>query len=231
MVNKYEEELASMPVEKRRGVWTTWEADTWEAILIKGGFDEVIARLESSQEVGEIEPDVTEAVLDGKQPAPDGLWYLLVELVGTDWLHVAHGMKYFDRYEALARQVGVPVMRTGFQDTAGATHVAVREGADDTLVFESTGMSEWDDEDDEAADEEIDEFEVPLRFEAKWLSADWPKQFNGEDEVQQALMRELEAYVPMLGAGQQDGNIQLWAGHNDVVNAKYIKRIALVSVG
>jgi hypothetical protein len=120
LVNRYEKELQSLPVAERRGVWTTWEADTWEALLIRGRFDEVIDRLEAAECVVGVERNVTEAVLAGKQPAPNGLWYLLVELVGTDWLHLAHGLRYFDHFDWLARQVGVQVMRTGFQDTAGS---------------------------------------------------------------------------------------------------------------
>jgi hypothetical protein len=214
-------------------VWTTWEADTWEALLIRGGFDEVLDHLEAGECVVGIERDVRDAVLAGGQPAPEGLWYLLVELVGTGWLHLAHGLRSFDHFDWLARQVGVPVMRTGFQDTAGATYVQVVEGEKQTLNFESTGMEEYDDDDDFDDDEfDDDEYDdpshVPLRFETELLSPDWPKQFKSEDEVQQALMRELQAYVPMLGSYAEDGIVTLWAGHEDVLDSRYIQRIALL---
>jgi hypothetical protein len=236
MVNRYEKKLQTLPVAERRGVWTTWEADTWEALLIRGGFDEVLDRLKAAECVVGVERDVTESVLAGKQPAPEGLWYLLVELVGTGWLHLAHGLRHFDHLDWLAKQVGVPVMRTGFQDTAGSTYVVVIEGEKKILDFESTGMEDFGDDDfddDELDDEEYDDdygdpSHVPLRFETELLNPDWPKQFKSEDQVQQALMRELEAYVPMLGSYPEDGIVQLWAGHEDVLDAKYIQRIALL---
>ncbi len=237
MSEDYEARLAELPIAERRGVWTTWGADTWEAVLIKGELDAALDRLEAADGVGGVERDVTADVLAGKRPAPDGTWLLLVALAdGTPWMHVAHGYRYFEQFENLATWLDVPAMRVGYQDTAGATHVTVREGGDDTLFFESTGMSGGGDDDfggdKDFDDEEMDDpFDVPLRFETEMLPADWPKQFKREDEVQQALMRELDAYVPMIGAGVQDGNILLWAGHEDVLKKKNVKRIALVLLG
>ncbi|MEM7624304.1 MAG: ankyrin repeat domain-containing protein [Planctomycetota bacterium] len=232
MGEDFEAKLAKMPVAERRGVWTTWGADTWEAVLIRGGFDATLDRLAAAEGVGGVERGLAEAVLAGTRPAPDGSWLLLVELDdGTDWLHVAHGMRYFDQYEQLATWTDGPVMRVGYQDTAGATHVTVTEAADTTLSFESTGMHALGDGGDEPEEEEFEDFEVPLRFETEMLPADWPRQFESEDEVQQALMRELDAYVPMIGAYAEEGMVKVWAGHDDVLDAKHVKNIALVLLG
>ena len=32
MSNEWESKLGTLPVPERRGVWTTWDADTWDAI-------------------------------------------------------------------------------------------------------------------------------------------------------------------------------------------------------
>jgi hypothetical protein len=242
MTNPIEKKLLKTPVEERRGVWTTWDADSWEATLVKSDFDALMRRLTQSvgEGVGGVVSDQTEAILKGEQPAPDGLWYLVVELAGSPWLHIAHGYRAFNHLNQLVKIAQAPVLRTGHQDTAGATYAFIEEGDEQTLMFESTGMKQDEDDEfdefeefemDHDGSEEEDPFEVPLRFETKLLPADWPDQFDSEDLLQQALMRELDAYVPMIGAGAQDGHIQVWAGHEDVLKPEYVKNIGLVLVG
>ncbi len=228
MARRYKKRLKSIPVAERRGVWTTWVGEIWdwEELLIRGDYDQVLDRLEAADAVIGMDRDVTEAVLTSKQSAPGGLWYLLVELVGTDWLHLTHSLRYFDHFDWLARQVGVPLMQTGLQDTAGSTYVKIVEGEEQILNFESTGMKDLDDEEDD--EEDRDPCHVPLRFETELLSPDWPKQFKNEDEVQEALMREFEAYVPGLASNVKHGKVNLWAQHEDVLDARYIQRIALL---
>lgn len=231
MPNKHESRMLKTPVQERRGVWTTFGADTWEAILVRSGFDVLFDRLGKGEGIGAIERDVTGQVLVGELPAPSGAWFLVVELLGTPWLHVAHGYRRFEYEERLIQLAGAPVLRTGYQDTAGATYARINEGASLTLDFESTGMGPIGDGFDGEGGDFDDPFDVPLRFETDLLPDGWADQFEREDELQQVLMQELDAYVPMLGAAVEGDKVGLWAGHEDVLDPEYIKRVGLVLVG
>jgi hypothetical protein len=90
---------------------------------------------------------VTAAVLAGAQPAPDGRWALLVELVGSDWVHFVDPDFYnlfgrdLTRVQRLTSASGLTVLRAGYQDTASATYVELSTGDTRKLRFESCGMN------------------------------------------------------------------------------------------
>lgn len=231
MANRIEKKLLKTPVSVRRGVATTWDANDWESVLVHLPFETMMDRLAGGDGIGGVVTDQTQAILAGTLSAPDGAWYLVVELLGTPWLQIAHGNKTFAHHDQLVTLAQARVLTTGHQDTASATYLTLTDAGKQTLQFESTGMQALAEDDDEFDEDFEDEFEVPLRFETDFFPADWPNQFKSEDLVQQALMRELEAYAPILGVGTEQGRITLWAWHEDVLDPKYIKRIGLVLVG
>lgn len=225
--------------------------------MLAGNADEVAQAVKNVSSIGLVESDVTQQVLAGECPAPDGRWALLVKLRGTDWVHVADPSQLnpFTRdsniAERLAEGSGLRVLQTGYQDTANATYVIVHLDGERELMFESTGSGFGDDPlaDSDLADE-LDEMEGEFEedyeedyeeayenaFEVTKLQsskypADWWQQFASEEEVQQALLRDLDAYVPLIQAYPDEGVIGVAAGHEDALSPEHVERIDLVVFG
>jgi hypothetical protein len=252
-----EPSITTLPAEQRRGCWEDDCGNTWEAILLEGNAEDVARALQKESSIGLIECDVTKQVLADECPVPDGRWALLVKLRGTNWVHLADPSQLnpftrdYQLAERLAEGSGLRVLQTGYQDTASATYVIVRAGKDRELLFESTGagfggdpLEDFDLEDeleqDELGDIE-DEFEEDYedyenefhitKLESSKYPADWWKQYPSEAEVQQALLRDLEAYVPFIQAYPGAGTISIAACHEDAVSPANIERIDLVIFG
>jgi hypothetical protein len=226
--------LLKLPVEQRRGCWRDDCGNTWEAVLFAGGCDAVAHGLARVGEIGLVKSDVTSAVLGGSLPAPDGHWALLVELAGSNWVHFVDPAtlnpftRDFNLAERLSKESGLKMLRVGYQDTAGATYVELRNGDARTLWFESTGEDFGAD-----SDMEDEEFDLgPTRFQSDRHPADWWKQFDQESEAQQALVRDLDAYIPLVQAwSEKNGKIVLGACHEDAISPSNVRRIELVVFG
>jgi hypothetical protein len=236
-----EDTLVKLPVAERRGAWTTYGGDTWFSFLFAGGIDAVAAGMEGIVDVGLVRRDVTSQVLDGKLPAPDGRWALLVELVGSDWVHFAapEMLNLFHRDfklgNRLAEQSGLRVLTTGHEDCSGATFVEVQEGAHQVLYFESTGDDFRGVEVTSPADlDDMEDWDGTFStvFKSESHPPDWWKQFDREDKVHQALLTELKAYVPLVQALAGDkGMVELFACHEDAIERENVRRIDLVVFG
>lgn len=251
------ESITTLPVEQRRGCWEDDCGNSWEAILLAGSAEQVAQAVQSMPSVGLIQTDVTRQVLAGECPVPDGRWALLVKLRGTNWVHVADPSQLnpFTRNsqlpERLAADTGLRVLQTGYQDTACATYVIVHQDKEHELMFESTGAgfgadpftsSDLEDELEDLADELDEDYEEDYdeayendfdvtRLQSNKYPADWWQKFASETEVQQALLRDLEAYVPFVQAYPGEEGIQLAACHEDAIAPQHVERIDLVVFG
>ncbi len=241
--------LLKKPVTERRGCWEEDCGNSWEAILLAGDSDQIADGLERIDEIGLVKRDVTEDVLQGNCPVPDGRWALLVKLAGTDWIHVADPTIHnpFTRdsnvAERLASASELRVLQTGYQKTAGATYVFLWQGTNKTIAFESMGLDfdesvsrDADEIDLEDLDEDdFDRLEMEMektRFASDRYDDTWWRQFSNEYEVQQALLRDLDAYVPFIQAYADDTEmIEVYACHEDVIAPEFIERIDLVVFG
>lgn len=229
-----EESIVKVPVAERRGVWSTYGGNTWFSVSFAGGIDAVSSALERAADVGIVERDVTQQVLEKKLPVPDGRWALLVELTGSDWVHYANPEmlnpfgRDFGIGSKLAEQTSLRCLTTGHEDCSSATFVELQNGTQQVLRFESTG---------EDFDAEIENFEdwdgsIATTFKSDTHPTNWWRQFSGVKEVHQALVSEMGAYVPFIQALPTKNNtIELFACHPDAIAPANVRRIDLVVFG
>jgi hypothetical protein len=208
--------VADVPIEQRRGVPCgnmIW--NTWDMTLVCSGFDQshanesdvVIDRLLKAGLVGVAKRNIGRDLLAGKLKPPAGKWALLIQLKGQPWLYLAPSWRDYSIAEALAEDAGLTTLLTGYQDTAGATFIQVRQGKNKSIDFESCGFKrEWLKRPKKRREELSN-----TRFKSDRHKKDWWQQFKDEAEARDALVRELDAYVPMIGAGEAGGKIRLEA--------------------
>jgi hypothetical protein len=215
--------LLALDVAERRGIVDDPDMDSWDAILVRGrSLEDVGERLVGSGLCGAVRKDVTREALGGKLRVPAGKWGLLVQLRGQPWVLLGGVWRDYDLAEEIAKASGLETMLVGYQDTAGSTFVQYYANGKAAINFEACAFDP-----DEVNDP--DDFEG-TRFTSDRHDVKWLKQFGAEDEVRDALVKELGAYVPMLYAGG-DGTIGLQAWHEDVLEAGNVERIDLVVFG
>ncbi|MEM8784059.1 MAG: ankyrin repeat domain-containing protein [Planctomycetota bacterium] len=219
-----EDDLAGQPFARRRGAWTTWGCNRWDAVLVDGPIEEVTRRLSKAPGVGVVHGDVRQELVNGKLPVPDGDWFLLVEIKGSAWVHALSNTGDFDFGRRLSRLVKRRVLQTGHEDTAGFAYVHLYHRNRCGLKFESNQSRPNANPDHNDADESTTL--VGRAYPKRWLD-----QFEETADAHQALIRDLDAYVPMLQALPEDNRLTLIAGHEDAADPKHIAAAALVLLG
>lgn len=253
-----ETKLKRRKPENRRGVFTTWGTSTWQALLAKSERN-IIDALADCTEVGSVERDITQAVLEGLWRQPPGEWLLVIRVDTQEWATLVSRTWSSDAFEKLAPQFEGQMLLTGHSGEAGTVFARVVErdekatdGVAIRFDFQSDGEP-WDSDDDDEFgdgeeldddeldeaefedDEEEDEFEQALnkltetRLVADDLPPDWLEQFDSLPDAHQAVFRHLDAYVPGLYYLEEDAQLTAPFGHDDIL--PHITSIDLVRLG
>ncbi|MEM1099253.1 MAG: ankyrin repeat domain-containing protein [Planctomycetota bacterium] len=226
---KYGDPIEDLPFADRRGAWDSG-GNRWEARLIEGGPDAIADALEKAEGVGGVIRDVTQDALNGTLVMPDGRWALLVKLAGTPWVHAlaAEGpfARDMDFGQRLSKLTGRRTVVTGHEKTSGVTYVSTYEAGERKMDFGSMGLDFQD-----PNFESDDPCEMATYVEGTDHGQDWLKTFKNENEVVDALLTELHAYVPGIEVyrGVEEGKLQIDSAHPDAVN--HVERVDLLIFG
>ncbi len=106
----------------RRGVFTTWGSDTWQALLAKSDCD-VTDALANCPVVGTVERDITQSVLDKSWRPPPGDWLLVVKMDSQDWGTLVTSSWAGDTMTKLAPEFDGQLLLAGHSDAAGTVYV------------------------------------------------------------------------------------------------------------
>ncbi len=221
----------------RRGVFSDEEGGDypWYVVLIQipgrtglVDLDELRERLTERGLIGASRRDIGPALHAGKIPTPAGEWGLLVALPGQAWAYLLPSSQSFELPGEIAKKAGVRVIGAGYQDTAGATSFDCYEGAETLVRFESCGMGgavvENYSVDPEAATDET-------QFSGTWLAKEWIKPFKNPWEVQNALAKEFDAFIPCMGATTSAGAVKIFGFDVNDLKARDYLRIDEVGFG
>lgn len=218
MALAWEHRLARTAVRNRRGVWTTYGgAGSWESMLFQSPDHDPLDLLGQLKDVSTVERDVTQKVYSSDFIEPDGGWMLVVHSKYQDWVWLVGAQPLL---RSLMEDAPGRWLRTGDENTSGAIYVEVRENGKRTLYFSSDGAA-WDEAEDD--EEEVDGF---LVFEAKDYDKDWPLEYETLDDVHQQLIIDLDAYVPDCF-----WNNGLCAMQDDAVKPQHVERMDLITFG
>ncbi|MCM2374950.1 ankyrin repeat domain-containing protein [Aporhodopirellula aestuarii] len=234
----------------RRGVFTTWGSDTWQALLAKSKTG-VTDALENCSAVGAVERGVTKSVLDGSWDPPSGDWMLVVAMDAQGWVTLVCSGWPGDVLEKLASQFDGQLLVAGHSDCAGTVYARVTEsdpnapeGVTVRFDFQSDGTP-WDDDEDDEFDEdeddddeeedELDEIEQAIadltvtRIVSDDLESNWLEQFDSLPDAHQAVFRHLDAYIPGLYYDLDESQLTAPFGHDDIL--PHVTSIDLVRIG
>ena len=226
--------LLKQPLATRRGTLKAWDYDSWEGVAMyvggPGGVDAVVKSLSKAKRVGAVE-DVTRAALAGRLDRPDAPHLIFVKLTGHDWAPVSASFSDSfdtDAWRDLSRDANTRVIWCGHQDTAGATAFEMFDRGESRIEFESCG-EEYGAE----SEDDLDDVEMPSRFESKSHKKNWWQQHENEDETLQALVREQGAYVPIFGfqAQEKTGKLSLYAYPEDTLEPANVERVVMAVYG
>jgi hypothetical protein len=210
--------IEAADVADRRGTIEIDAYDTWIGTAIRAkDLDALADACAKAKDVLEVRRDVTAAALAGKLATPKARYALIVKLRGHTWasLDVSWGDLWMQKVQQqLSRDAKQPVLTCGHQDTAGASFLWLHEKGKQRIGFESTGAY--------ADDEE------GTRLESDAHDEDWWQQHADENETIQALLREQDAYVPMLNVYDDKGKFCFEAFPEDTLEAENVERIMLV---
>lgn len=246
-----ETKLKRRKPENRRGVFTTWGSDTWQALLAKADGD-VAEVLAACNAVGDVEKDVTKAVLGGKWNPPAGEWILAIQMDTQDWWTLVTSSWEGNVIEKLAADFEGQLLITGHSDFAGTVYTRVTDrdptaadGHKMVFEFQSDGTPWDDEEDDEFEDDEFDEEEFESEEDrelaeaiekvtmtsliAEDLTLEALQEFEQFPDAHQAVIRHLDAYVPGLFYLVEDSELSAPFGHDDIL--PHITRIDLLRLG
>jgi len=222
---KQAKEVAGDPIEKlavakRRGTIEIDAYDTWIGMAVRAqDVDALADALEKAKGVAEVRRDVTAAALAGKLATPKSRCAVILKLKGQTWAafdEVSEGDPWMQKIQSqLSRDAKQPVITCGHQDTAGASFLWLHEKGKLRIRFESVGSYEYADEGDTI-------------LESDAHDQDWWQQHADENETIQALLREQDAYVPMLMAYDEKGKLKLEAFPQDTLAKSNVERVMLV---
>ena len=217
------EELEGDPIEadevaERRGTVEIWSYDTWTAMAVRADdLDALAAGLEKSKNVRKVRRDVTKAALAGTLAVPTSPYAILLKLHGHTWASIGENdadvwsQQFQKDFSRDARQ---PVITCGHQDTAGASFLWLHEKGKLRIRFESTGAYEED--------------KRGTRLTSDAHKKDWWQQHADENETIQTLLRERDAYVPMLNVHEDKRKLVLEAFPEDALGADHLERVMIV---
>lgn len=190
--------------------------------------DELLDRLTERGVIGASRRGVDADLHVGRIPTPAGKWGLLVALPGQSWAYILPSFHSYELPAEIAKNAGLRAIGAAHQDTAGATAFDCFEGEEALVRFESCGLDaevveEYGDNPEEAMEQ--------TRFSGTRLPRDWIKQFRHDWEVQDALAKEFDAYIPFIAAEGSEGVIKIYDLYRDEFKPGDYLRIDLVGFG
>lgn len=219
----------------RRGLFKEDSGNSWFMTLVQVpgqsgpvDLDEVVDRLIAAGGVGASRRDVGADLLAGRLATPSGPWALLVALPGQSWGYLLPGAGDNDGQSAAnARRSGLRTIATGYQDTANATSFECHEGDEVLVAFETCGMEDEDDADGEGGEGSFG----GTKFRGSRYPAGWIKRYQSETKAVEALAKDLDAFVPFLGAGDFKDVITIFGSDRDEFDPGDYLRIDLLGFG
>jgi hypothetical protein len=203
---------------QRRGTIEIDAYDTWIGMAVRADdLDALADAFEKAKGVVDVRRDVTAAALAGKLATPKSRYAVILKLKGHTWasIDVSWGDLWNQKVQQqLSRDAKQPVVTCAHQDTAGASALWLHDSGKPRIQFESTGAYEDDPSGTELTSAAHD--------------ADWWQEHANENDTIQALLRELDAYVPMFKAMDDGGRIALEAFPEDMLRANNVERVMLV---
>src|SRR4051812_6894472 len=190
--------------------------------------DELVDLLTERGVVGASRRDVGADVHAGRIPTPAGKWGLLVALAGQSWAYLLPSFHSYELPAEVARRAGLRAIGAGYQDTANATAFDCYEGEEALVRFESCGMG------GEVVEEYGSGFGESMeqtRFSGTRLPKDWIARFRHEREVQEALAREFDAFIPYIGASGYEGVVKVYGFDRKEFKRGDYLRIDLIGFG
>ncbi|MEL6111113.1 MAG: hypothetical protein AAFU85_34325, partial [Planctomycetota bacterium] len=225
----------------RRGVFTTWRANTWEALLARSHRNVTDALGECSA-VSHVERDVTESVLDKSWRPPTGEWALIVTMATQSWATIVASSGTSDALEQLVGEFEGQCLSAGHSDSEGTVYVRVSENSPATshgctllFDFQSDGGAWRDAVREPPAPVEKDEVErafnrlTETRLVADDLPSNWLEQFDSLPSAHQAVFRHLDAYVPGLYYDLDRFELSAPFGHEDIL--EHLSCVDLIRFG
>lgn len=209
--------LEDAPFAQRRGTVKVWDYNDWTAAAVDLG---------DAPPAGAERVDVAD-LLAGTLDYPAARFVLLVKLEGHRWTLAApswsEGIGGYGFGKWLSKQTGRPVLQVGHNDTASATFLSLHDAGEEKVYFESCG-EEYRAEDDE----DMEDVESPTRFRSDRHPADWWNGHDNENAAVQALLRDLDAYVPLFYPAEEGGKLKPQAYPDDALEPANVEWAALV---
>src|SRR5688572_4735669 len=188
---------AAVEFSTKRGLPCEPFNNSWDTVLVRSDDsarqadpDAVIDRLLERGRISVAKRDVGGELFAGKLKAPAGKWALLIKARGQSWLWLAPSWDEYRIAEDLAKDAGLVTLVAGYQDTANATFLMAYDGPKLHVEFESTGYE----------GKKLRDSDNETRIKGRMHDRKWLKQFPSETEAQEALLKELDAFTPYLGA-------------------------------
>jgi hypothetical protein len=153
---------------------------------------------------------------------------LLVALPGQSWAYLLPSFDSSSLSSEIARQALVRVIGAGYQDTDNATSFDCDEGDEILVRFESCGLGggvveKYSNDAGVAENESL--------FSGSRLSREWIERFKSPWEVQDALAKEFDAFIPCLGANVAEGGVNIFGFDVGNFKARDYLRIDLIGFG
>src|SRR5688572_22557567 len=220
--------LDVVDLSERRGLPPEPFGDSWDTVLLRfddpprpTDVDAVVDRLTERGVIGAVKRDIGSELFANKLKAPGGKWALLIKAKGQSWLWLAPSWREYRTAEDLAQKAGLATLLAGYQDTAGATFVIAYDGAKLKVDFESTGYE----------GKRLKDSDNETRIKGPMHDRKWLKQFPSETEVQEAILKELDAFTPYLFAYSGGGKVGMTAVDEDQLEPGVFERIDLLVFG
>jgi hypothetical protein len=219
----------------RRGVFEEWSG-SWSMTLIRSperagpvDLDELVDRLTGCGVVGASRRDVAADLHAGRIPPPAGSWALLVALPGQRWAYLLPGNRSSAPAAEIARSSGLRTIDAGHSDFSGSVGFRCFEGDQALVMFDACHL-EGEVVEQYGGGGLGDVFEQTL-FTGSRLPKDWIKAFEHPAEVQEALAREFDAFIPYIGASGFKGVVEIYGYDRREFKAGDYLRIDLIGFG
>ncbi|MEM1013522.1 MAG: hypothetical protein AAGI46_15035 [Planctomycetota bacterium] len=206
--------IEKAPFANRLGTVRVWGYNDWTAAAV---------------DLGEKPPKGAEranlkALLSGELDYPAAKFVLLIKLKGHRWALAApswaEGIGGYGFGQWLSTRLDHPVIHVGHNDTASASFFSLHGKGEELIHFESCG--------EEYHARDPDEIEMPTRFNSDRHDKDWWRSHANENDAIQALLREFDAYVPLLFAAEDDAKLRPDAFPTDTLSKEHIAWAAML---
>jgi len=221
----------TVPLAERRGISKLLKGG-WSALVVHapGGTGDADALLEFMLQAGWIggaRRDVATELLAGQVPRPVGPWGLVIQLAGHPWLYLSGDGLRYEWVRELAAGLGRRAALFQLSGMHGTLYARAYEGDETLFEFECGGFLA----DDGRERVRLRKEPFDAAISGKLFDAAWLRQFKRGPEVLEALVHELDLYLPVLGHRSEKGQADLYGRDAAAFKATDYSRIDLIVFG